>query len=333
MSLHVPASQAIILFGASGDLAAKKLLPALYNLCADRSLPEHHLIIGVARTDWDDDAFRAYARAAIEAHSRTGVDEDAWKRFADVLTYVRDSEGHDRAAMRRLEERLAHADEHRGCMSRRLFYLAVPPTAFLPIVHALADAGLNTPDSKLVVEKPFGTSLTSAQELSQQIHASFREDQVFRIDHYLGKETVQNLVVLRFANPLFERVWHRDAIDSVQLTVAEPFGVQGRAGFYDQAGAVRDLLQNHMLQVLAFATMEPPRSLEAEAFRDEKTKLLRTVRPIDPTETVGGQYDGYLSEPGVGPGSQTACGSTTGAGRACPSTSVMASSYRRGARN
>ena len=181
----------------------------------------------------------------------------------------------------------------------------MPPSTFPTIVKSLASIGANTANSRIVVEKPFGHSLDSAKALSAEIHTAFDEHQLFRIDHYLGKETVQNLVVFRFANSIWERVWNRDAVDHVQITVAESIGVEGRAGYYEHAGAIRDLLQNHMLQVMAFLAMEPPRSLEAEAFRDEKVKLLKAVRPIDPADVVRGQYDGYRKEDGVDPKSQT----------------------------
>jgi glucose-6-phosphate 1-dehydrogenase len=206
--------------------------------------------------------------------------------------------------MEPLRERLEAADRE-GCEGGRLFYLAVPPEVFATIVRGLGRIGANTPRSRIVIEKPFGDSLASARELAAQIHDVFEERQVFRIDHYLGKETVQNIVVLRFANAIFERLWNRDVIDHIQLTVAEEIGVEGRAGYYDRSGAIRDLLQNHMLQMLAFVTMEPPRSLEPEAFRDEKVKLLRAIRPIEPDHVVRGQYDGYRDEEGVDPASTT----------------------------
>jgi glucose-6-phosphate 1-dehydrogenase len=303
MALQPPLPQAIVLFGASGDLARKKVLPALYGLHVHGLLPEPCAIVGFASTSWDDDAFRAHAREAVQASSRTAPDEDAWRAFARSLSYVSGSFD-DAEAMKALAFTLDEADRH-GCRGGRLFYLAVPPPAFLTIVRGLGEIGANTPRSRLVVEKPFGDSLQSAMELTAAIHPVFSEDQLFRIDHYLGKETVQNLVVFRFANSLWERVWNRDAIDHVQLTVAESIGVEGRAAYYERAGAIRDLLQNHMLQVLAFLTMEPPRALEDEAFRDEKVKVLRTMRPLDPDDVVRGQYLGYREEPGVDPGSQT----------------------------
>ena len=266
MTLSAPLPQAIVLFGASGDLATKRVLPALYDLSVQRLLPERNAIIGFASSAWDDEDFRAHARSAVEEHSRTGIDAGAWTAFAASLSFVSGSFD-DAEAMRRLGAKLDEADHH-GCEGRRLFYLAVPPPAFLTIVRGLGEIGANTPRSRLIIEKPFGDSLQSAVELTEEIHPIFSEEQLFRIDHYLGKETVQNLVVFRFANSLWERVWNRDAIDHVQLTVAESIGVDGRAGYYERSGAIRDLLQNHMLQVLAFLTMERPRALEAEAFRD-----------------------------------------------------------------
>jgi glucose-6-phosphate 1-dehydrogenase len=302
--LRAPNAQAIVIFGASGDLTRKKILPALYNLAVQGLLPERYAVIGFALSDWDDASFREHARSSIEEFSRTPLDEQVWKAFADSLVFVRGS-FEDEAALARLKDALTSADREHGCGDHRLFYLAVPPTVFPVIVSGLASIDANTPGSRIVVEKPFGDSLSSARELTSAIHAAFDESQLFRIDHYLGKETVQNLVVFRFANSLWERIWNRDAIEHVELTVAESIGVGGRAGYYEHAGAVRDLLQNHMLQVTAFLAMEPPRALEAEAFRDETAKLLRAIRPIDPADTVRGQYDGYRKEEGVDPKSQT----------------------------
>jgi glucose-6-phosphate 1-dehydrogenase len=301
--MHPGGPQALVVFGASGDLAKKKIIPALYELAVRVLLPETHRIIGVATTEWDDDGFRRHARLAVEEFARTPIDEGVWEGFSRSLSYVAGSFDKPEA-MRALTTQLDAADED-GCCGGRLYYLAVPPHAFGPIVRGLRQIGANTPNSRVVIEKPFGDSLTSARALTEEIHEVFDESQVFRIDHYLGKETVQNLVVFRFANSLFERVWSRDAIDHVQLTVAESIGVQGRAAYYDRSGAIRDLLQNHMLQVLSFVTMEPPRSLEPEALRDEKVKLLRAVRPLSPADVVRARYDGYLRETGVAKGSLT----------------------------
>jgi glucose-6-phosphate 1-dehydrogenase len=261
-------------------------------------------VIGFSMDAWDDDLFRQHARASIETYSRMPLDEAVWKPFADSLSFISGTFDDD-VALGRLKQALDHADEALGCAEGRLYYLAVPPAAFPTIVKSLASIGANTEDSRIVVEKPFGHSLDSAKALSAEIHTAFAERQLFRIDHYLGKETVQNLVVFRWANSIWERVWNRDAVDHLQITVAESIGVEGRAGYYERAGAVRDLLQNHMLQVLAFLAMEPPRTLEAEEFRNEKVKLLQAVRPIDPADVVRGQYDGYRKEAGVDPKSQT----------------------------
>ena len=305
MSLEAPSPQIVVLFGASGDLARKKVLPALYNLSAQGLLPERHAIVGFALSDWDDDAFLEHARASVQEFSRSGLDEEVFAAFARSLTFV--SGGFDDAgALKRLATTLEGLDASAGTDGGRLYYLATPPAFFAKIAQGLGAVGQVTPTSRIVIEKPFGHDLDSARELSEQIHGVFDERCVFRIDHYLGKETVQNLVVFRFGNSLFERVWNSDAIDSLQLTVAEEIGVQGRAAYYEDSGAIRDLLQNHMLQVMAFVTMEPPRALEPEAFRDEKVKLLKAVRPLEPSEVVLGQYEGYRDEDGVRPDSTTA---------------------------
>ncbi len=304
MALEPPSPQSIVVFGASGDLAKKKILPALYNLSRDGLLPERTAVVGYALSDWGDEAFRSHAREAVESFSRTSLDEGVWKPFADSLSFVAGGFD-DPSGMARLAERLGHIDERVGTDGGRLYYLATPPAFFAPIARGLGAVGQATPRSRIVVEKPFGDSLESAKQLSRDVHEVFAESRVFRIDHYLGKETVQNLVVFRFGNAVWERVWNRDAIDHVQLTVAEQYGVEGRSAYYERAGAIRDLLQNHMLQVLSFLTMEPPRSLEPEAFLDEKVKLLKTIRPIAPADLVRGQYEGYRSEPGVDPSSAT----------------------------
>ena len=304
MTLRPPNPQTIVVFGASGDLAKRKVIPALYNLAVAGLLPQRYCVIGFAMSEWDDDAFRAHAREAIELHSRTPLDEVVWKPFADSLSFISGTFD-DAAAIARLKTVVDAADRDLGTEDNRLYYLAVPPAAFPDIVRSLAAIGANTANSRVIVEKPFGHSLDSAKALSAEIHTAFDESQVFRIDHYLGKETVQNLVVFRFANAIWERMWNRDAVDHVQITVAESIGVEGRAGYYEQAGAIRDLLQNHILQVLAFLAMEPPRALEDESFRDEKVKLLQAMRPIDPADVVRGQYDGYRAEDGVDPTSTT----------------------------
>jgi glucose-6-phosphate 1-dehydrogenase len=237
MSLGAPPSQIIVLFGASGDLAYKLLLPALYNLSLEGSLPERHAIVGFAMSDWDDEAFRDRARAAVQEHSHTGIDEEAFGRFADSLSFVAGGFDDD-AAFEALGDRLTELDRTLDVDGARLYYLATPPRFFATIAERLGKIGQVTPASRVVVEKPFGHDLDSARELSDQLHTVFDERCVFRMDHYLGKETVQNLVVFRFGNSLFERVWNSDAIDSLQLTVAEEFGVEGRASYYEGAGAI-----------------------------------------------------------------------------------------------
>jgi glucose-6-phosphate 1-dehydrogenase len=304
MALEAPEPQAIVLFGASGDLARRKVLPSLYALAADGSLPERSRIVGVARSIPHDDAFRAFAREAVESATGGAVDEAVWGRFADGLSCIT-GDADDGETFARLHERLAAADDEDRTAGCRLHYLATPPELFATIAEGLGVVGENGPGTRILIEKPFGRSLETARELTERLHAVFDESQIFRIDHYLGKETVQNIAVLRFANSIFERLWNRDVIDHVQLTAAEDVGVEGRADYYESAGAIRDLLQNHMLQVLALLTMEPPRSLEPEPFRDEKIKLLRAVRPIDPADVVRGQYLGYRKEPGVDPNSRT----------------------------
>jgi glucose-6-phosphate 1-dehydrogenase len=288
--------------GASGDLSRRKLLPALYNLAAAGLLPGRGSIIGLAPGDLDDERFRELARESIGQFSRTNIEEDSWARLASRLAFVRlDEDGYARLAERARE-------------SERLVYLAVPPSAVPEIVRSLGGAGLAS-GTRLVVEKPFGTDLASAKELNSTIHDIFDESQLFRIDHYLGKETVQNILVFRFGNALFERVWNRDAIDHMQITVAESIGVEGRGAFYEEAGALRDIVQNHVFQVLSLLAMEPPVSLSPEAVRDEKAKVFSALRPLDPARTVRGQYttgsmdgeavSGYREEPGVAPDSAT----------------------------
>ena len=312
--MTTPDPQAIVIFGASGDLTRRKILPALYDLSCAGVLPERCAIVGYARSDWDDDRFREIARQAIEQHARAIVDDEHWKPFCEALSYVSGPFDSERCFMP-LREHLHDVDRDRGTEERRLFYCATPPSAFPLIVHRLDEAGM-AEGNRIVVEKPFGSDLASARKLSDEIHRAFDESRVFRIDHYLGKETVQNLLVFRFANSLFERVWNRDTVDHVQITVAESAGIGSRAGYYEEAGVIRDMVQNHLMQLLSFLAMDPPRSFEPEAVRDEKVKLLRAIRPFEPDDTVWGQYRGgrtaseaaagYRDEPGVDDGSNTA---------------------------
>ncbi len=303
----------MVLFGASGDLARRKILPALYNLAHDALLPERFAVVGYARSDGDDASFRDQARDAVRQFSRRPLDEERWRRFARLLFYVPGSYD-DPGGFGALHERLARVDEQDGTGGRRLYYCATPPAVFPTIVRRLDESGPH-PDARIVLEKPIGRDLTSARSLQDGVRAVFDERQVFRIDHYLGKETVQNILVFRFANPLIEQIWDRQAIDHVQVTVAEPIGLEGRGSYYDNAGALRDMVQNHLLQVLSLLTMERPGSLADEAIRDAKSMLLGTVRPLAPEDVVRGQYTwgvvegheapAYRDEPGVAGSSTT----------------------------
>ena len=302
MSLQAPEDQDIVIVGGTGDLAHRKLLPAFYNMHLEGLLPAQGKIIGYARTGRSDDEFRADAAAAVDEFSRTGLDEKAWAGFAERLTFVS-------------AEQDGFGGVRRSCeQSARLVYLATPPSSFPATVRALGEQHL-VEGTRLVVEKPFGRDLASAQALDTTLHEVFEESQIFRIDHYLGKETVQNILVFRFGNSAFERVWNRDAIDYVQITVAESIGIEGRGAFYEEVGALRDIIQNHVFQVLSLLTMEPPSSFEPEAIRDEKVKLFHAMKPLDPANVVRGQYTsgrigdeqvpGYLEEAGVGADSST----------------------------
>jgi glucose-6-phosphate 1-dehydrogenase len=282
MGLASPPSQAVVVFGASGDLARRKLLPALYDLACDGLLPERWAIVGSGSRPLGDDGFRERARTGIEAFSRHRLDVDRWEAFARSLSYVQ-APLDDPAAFAALGERLASLD------ARRLFYCATPPSAFPTIAGRIGEAGL-AEDARIVLEKPIGHDLESARELDRVVGEVFDEPHVFRIDHYVGKEAVQNILVFRFANSMVERAWCGDAVDHVQITVAESDGIEERGRYYEEAGALRDMVQNHLLQVLAFVAMEPPRSLAPEDVRDRKAELLAAVRPFASDELVRGRY-------------------------------------------
>ena len=292
---RVPEPSCLVIFGASGDLTQRKLIPGLYSLAHEGLLPNGQTIIGFARADMSDEQFRANMRKACEEHARTRpVDDAVWDSFSRGLFYVR-GEFADRDAYIRLRERLEEFDRSRGTGGRRLYYLAVPPEFFDDISRHLGEEKMvNDPEegkqpyTRVIIEKPFGNDLESARALNRIAVSTFRERQVFRIDHYLGKETVQNLLVLRFANGLFEPFWNRQYIDHVQLTVAESIGVEKRGNYFDAAGITRDIIQNHLLQLVSLVAMEPPVAFEANAVRDEKVKVLRALRPI--AEAVRGQY-------------------------------------------
>ena len=302
MSLKPPADQDIVVFGATGDLASRKLLPALYNLSAEGLLPEKGAIIGAAPMAWDDETFRSHAREAVKENSRTGLDEKAFGAFAKRLRFVNTDKGGLDGVKAALTE------------DRRIVYLAVPPSAFTSLISAIGSSGL-AEGTSLIIEKPFGHDLTSAQALNAELHSVLPEDRIFRIDHYMGKETVQNLLVFRFGNAIFERVWNREAISSVEITVAESLGVENRGAFYEETGAIRDIVQNHIFQVLAVTAMEPPTSFDAEAIRNEKVKVLDALHTVDPKDVVRGQYTagtidgekvpGYRQEKGVAAHSKT----------------------------
>jgi glucose-6-phosphate 1-dehydrogenase len=315
---------AVVLFGASGDLAKRKVIPAMYDLAIHNSLGSRYAIIGFARTPMSDEQFRTSTGEAARTMSEIGpIDPKQWSDFASCLFYHA-GDYSDPQAFQHLAKRLEQLDSEHKLGGNRLFYLSTPPEVYPHIVEQLGRANLARPSSpnswvRIIIEKPFGRDLASAQELNKQVHEVFEEQQVYRIDHYLGKDTVQNLLVLRFGNGIFEPLWNRNYVDSVQITASETLGVERRGGFYETAGALRDMIQSHVLQLTSLVAVEPPASFDATAVRNEKLKVLQCIRPFDlervaqsvvrgqyaPSQHNGNRLAGYREEPGVNPASRT----------------------------
>lgn len=313
----------MVIFGASGDLANRKLLPAIYRLSQQRLLPPNFVILGYARSPLSDDELRQRARASMMANPEVEFQSADWDLFAPRLYYV-SGEYDDVEGFQRLRDRMTMLEEQWNIGGNRLFYLSTPPSVYEPVITCLGAAGLVEPAStkswtRVVIEKPFGSDLKSAHKLNDHVLSVFNEEQVYRIDHYLGKETVQNVLVFRFANGIFEPIWNRNYVDNVQITVAESIGVEGRGGYYEKSGALRDMMQNHLLQLVSLTAMEPPIAFDAKAVRDQKVNLLQAIRPMQPEEVpeyvVRAQYGAgtaatrpvpaYLDENGVAGDSTT----------------------------
>ncbi len=317
---HTPDPATVVIFGITGDLAARKLGPALYNLAADGFLPTPFTVVGVGRRDWTDDFLRSEMRKNIEKFSRSPINETIWKAFSESVFYAKVA--FDKVDdYKALAGKLGELEQKRETRGNRLFYLSIPPDLYSEVAANLGAADLNKSSgyTRIIVEKPFGTDLDTARALNVDLRKVYQEDQIYRIDHYLGKETVQNILVFRFANSIFEPIWNRQYIDHVQIAVAETVGVGTRGGYYDSSGAMRDIIQNHVMQVLTLVGMEPPVAWDADAIRDEKVKVLRSIRPIKPDEAAeysiraqysagsvaGEQVKGYLETNEIAPDSTT----------------------------
>ncbi|WP_346742418.1 glucose-6-phosphate dehydrogenase [Rhabdothermincola salaria] len=288
----------VVLFGATGDLARRKLIPGLFHLY-QAGLLRRCRVLGVSLDDLDDEGFRSFARGAVDEFSRRVFSDSDWALFSSCLHHIGQAEGAEALA-----DRVSALEAELGGQPQRLHYLSVPPRAAQEVVATLGAAGL-TDRARIVMEKPFGTDLASACELNASLHEAFDEDQIFRIDHFLGKEAALNILAFRFANGLFEPIWNREHIDHVQIDVPETLSIGQRIGFYEGTGAYRDMVVTHLFQVLAFMAMEPPTHLDSRAIREEKSKVFRSLTPLEPMDVVRGQYSGYLDEPGVAPHSDT----------------------------
>ncbi len=317
-----PAPSVMVIFGASGDLTARKLIPALYDLAASRRLPMEFSVVGISRTEMSHDEFRGRLRKGLEEHRPDEFSEDVWGSFSKGIFYL-PGDSKESETYTELQNFLQELDNERRTGGNRIFYLSSSPSLFPAIVDGLGESGMSGEDgdsySRLVIEKPFGRDLASARDLNAEIQGRFREGQIYRIDHYLGKETVQNIMALRFSNGIFEPLWNQNYVDHIQITVAEDIGVGTRGAFYEEAGALRDIVQNHLMQVLCLTAMEPPVTFDADSVREEKVKVLKAVRPFAEGEVesfaVRGQYErgwvwgeeveGYREEEDVAPDSST----------------------------